>query len=59
MIGWDDVLQKTIDGEGFLKEIDTNGFWKCETSVKKYASNLYKDVSEFFNFDQIKVRAKL
>ena len=47
MIGWDDVLQKTIDGEGFLKEIDTNGFWKCETSVKKYASNLYKDVSEF------------
>ena len=47
MIGWDDVLQKTIDGEGFLKEIDTNGFWKCETSVKNYASNLYKDVSEF------------
>ena len=47
MIGWDDVLQKTIDGEDFLKEIDTNGFWKCETSVKKYASNLYKDVSEF------------
>ena len=47
MIGWDDVLQKTIDGEGVLKEIDTNGFWKCETSVKNYASNLYKDVSEF------------
>ena len=47
MIGWNDVLQKTIDGEGFLKEIDTNGFWKCETSVKKYASNLYNDVSEF------------
>ena len=47
MIRWGDVLQKTIDGEGFLKEIDTNGFWKCETSVKKYASNLYKDVSEF------------
>tara|TARA_B100000929_G_scaffold283033_1_gene263691 strand:+ start:131 stop:991 length:861 start_codon:yes stop_codon:yes gene_type:complete len=47
MIRWGDVLQKTIDSEDFLKEINTNGFWKCETSVKKYARNLYEDGTEF------------
>ena len=46
MTKWEDVLQKIINTPEFLSEINTNGFWKCGISVKKYANNLYKDVSE-------------
>ncbi len=37
MTKWDDLLQKTIDTPEFLSEINTNGFWKCDDSVIKYA----------------------
>jgi len=37
MTEWDDLLQKTIDTPEFLSEINTNGFWKCDDSVIKYA----------------------
>ena len=46
MTKWEDVLQKIINTPEFLSEINTNGFWKVRISVKKYANNLYKDVSE-------------
>ena len=37
MTEWDNLLQKTIDTPEFLSEINTNGFWKCDDSVIKYA----------------------
>ena len=42
MTEWEDVLQKIINTPEFLSEINTNGFWKCDDSVKKYAKDIYK-----------------
>ena len=42
MTEWEDVLQKIINTPEFLSEINTNGFWKCDDSVKKYAEDIYE-----------------